>query len=201
MELQSLQLNELFAALAKAQGEYKIAEKNKDNPFFKSSYAGYEDLVEATRPALEKNGLSVNARIVTREGQKYFQLILGHSSGQYMISEIDVSPPKTDIQSQGSYRSYLLRYAYKELTGVVTSDDPDDDDGEQAMERNHPQKQSLVQTITIEQQEILENELQDDHDLKYDMLAKLRISSLNQIPKSSFNAILTRLREIKSLKK
>jgi hypothetical protein len=197
MELQSPQLNELFTALAKAQGEYKIAGKNNENPFFKSSYASYEDLVAATRPALLKHGLSVVGRMITKEGQKYFHLILGHSSGQYIISETDINPPKSDIQSQGSYRSYQQRYAYRELTGVVVSDDVSDDDGEAVMQRNAGPS---GQFITLEQQEIIEQELKDEIEIKKDMLSKLKIHSLNQIPKASFSSILNRIREIKAIK-
>lgn len=198
MEMQSLHLNELFTALAKAQGEYKIAGKNNENPFFKSSYASYEDLVAATRPALEKHGLSVLGRMVTRDEKKYFHLILGHASGQYIISETDISPAKTDIQSQGSYRSYQQRYAYRELTGVVVSDDVHDDDGEATMHRNPSYSASPY--ITMEQQDIIEQELKDHLDIKKDMLIKLKIDTLNQIPKASFSSILNRIREIKAIK-
>lgn len=199
MEMQSPMLNELFAALSKAQGEFKVAGKKKDNPFFKSSYAGYEDLVEATRPALEKNGLTIFSRIVTREDKQYFHMVLGHSSGQYLISEAKISPVKQDIQSEGSYRSYQQRYAYKELTGVITSDDPEDDDGERVMERK-PVMQPSEPTITPEQEDILEEELGSDNELRKDMFIKLKITSLSQIPRKSFSAILNRLREIKSIK-
>ena len=58
-QLMSDQIDQLATALAKAQGEFDTAGKNQKNPFFKSNYADFEAVVEASRPALSKYGLSV----------------------------------------------------------------------------------------------------------------------------------------------
>jgi hypothetical protein len=45
-----------------------------------------------------------------------------------------VNPPKQDIQSLGSYLTYLRRYTYSAIVGVVASEE--DDDGEAATGRD-----------------------------------------------------------------
>ena len=55
----SEQINELAAALAKAQGEITGALKDSANPFFKSKYADLASCWDACRGPLSRNGLSV----------------------------------------------------------------------------------------------------------------------------------------------
>ncbi|CDK30160.1 ERF family protein [Candidatus Babela massiliensis] len=125
-------LNELFTALAKAQGEMKIANELCENPYFKSKYANLAEIVKASRPALSKNGLSVIQQILSDdEGRMLLCTILSHASGQWIESRVRIIPPKNDVQSIGSYMTYLKRYSYASIVGVVTSDE--DDDGERAV--------------------------------------------------------------------
>lgn len=202
-ELESLQTNELATALAKAQAEFKIAGKSRDNPFFKSTYADYEDLVAATREALTKHGLSIQTRIITRNDRQYARVIMRHASGQFTTSESILNPVKNDPQSEGSCRSYKHRYGYREMTGVVVSEDTDDDDGEAAVSRGASHQAPVANNplfVTKEQVEMIEQELKGDNDLKYDMLEKLKIDTLFKLPKTSFTGVLNRIREIKSLR-
>lgn len=125
------QYNELFAALAKSQAEMHTAGPNSTNPFFKSKYADFGEIVKVSRPALTKNGLCVIQRVINSENGMELCTTLGHSSGQYIESVIKINPLKTDVQSLGSYITYLKRYAYTAIVGVVVSDE--DDDGEASM--------------------------------------------------------------------
>jgi hypothetical protein len=117
-------LNELFTALAKAQSEMHAAVKGSDNPFFKSKYADFSEVVTASRPALAKNGLSVIQRIIIADdGSEILHSILGHISGQYIDSTMRIKPEKNDVQALGKYITYLKRYTYAALVGVITEDD------------------------------------------------------------------------------
>lgn len=199
---------ELFSALAKAQGEFKVAGLSKENPYFKSKYADLTDLIKASRPALSKNGLSVIQKVIQNEtGSDFLHTILQHSSGQWTDSKVKIVPPKADIQSYGSHRSYLKRYEYGSLIGVVSADE--DDDGEMAVyeERtdlkkgiklNHtynPKEQSF-ETITKEQLEEIKYELSDHPDLAEEILEKMKIRNLSDLPKSKFLITIKRIREI-----
>lgn len=123
---------ELFTALAKAQAEMEAASLNAQNPFFKNRYADLAQIVKTSRPALTKHGLSVLQPIISHDdGNTYLITMLAHASGQYIESRLRINPPKSDVQTLGSYITYLRRYSYAALVGIVTSDE--DDDGETAV--------------------------------------------------------------------
>lgn len=128
---ESQDLNELYGALAKAQKEMTDAKMDRKNPYFKSTYADLSSVVKASRPALTAQGLCVIQRLTQDDGKIVLSSRMGHSSGQWIESVIRVNPPKPDIQTLGSYITYLRRYTYAALVGVVASGE--DDDGESAM--------------------------------------------------------------------
>jgi hypothetical protein len=121
----SPQWNELFAALAKAQGEIGGAKKDSTNPHFRSSYADLASVREVTREPLSKNGLAVVQWPRTSNGGVEIETILGHSSGQYMTCVLWMPVAKMDAHGVGSAITYGRRYALMAVTGVA----PVDDDG------------------------------------------------------------------------
>ena len=206
------ELKDLFAALAKAQSEIKMAGTNTVNPYFKSNYADLADIVKASRPALTKNELSVIQQILPNDdGQNILHTILGHSSGQWIESRMRILPVKPDVQSLGSYITYIRRYAYASIIGVVASNE--DDDGELAVydsrstaakgvalnTKYNPREESY-ESITKEQLEELEYELGDYTDVAEMVLDGLKIQSLADMPKSKYMAAIKRIREIKNIR-
>ena len=118
-------LGPLFAALAKAQGQMKVALKDSANPFFKSKYADLTSVWEACREALSVNGLSV-VQFPVNDGELVgIKTILGHSSGTFLESVVYSKPTKPGPQELGSVLTYLRRYALAAAVGVTA----DDDDG------------------------------------------------------------------------
>ena len=119
----------LAAALSKAQGTMKHAIKDADNPFFKSKYADLQSVVEASRPSLVENGLSI---IQCTEGNVLWTMLL-HESGEWIKGSIELKPMRQvkdagwvdshDPQSYGSCITYARRYAMAAITGVATEDD------------------------------------------------------------------------------
>lgn len=131
---ESEKLDQLFTALSKAQLEMETALEDSINPFFKSKYADLKSVITASRPYLAANGLCIIQRTMPDEkGQVYLYTRLGHASGQWMESKMAIKPAKSDIQGIGSYITYLRRYMYSSMVGVVTG--LEDDDGEKAMNR------------------------------------------------------------------
>lgn len=131
MNMQSDQVNELFAALSKAQAVMEHASKDKSNPFFKSRYADLASVWDVCRKPLADNGLSVSQ--TTRRDEAGITLIttLGHSSGQWIRSEMPVLTLKNDPQALGSALTYSRRYSLSSMVGVAADDD---DDGEKAQQ-------------------------------------------------------------------
>lgn len=122
---------ELSAALAKAQGEFAAIAKNravkiqmKSGGSFNFKYADLEATINATRPALSKNGLSVIQPICDDK----LLTIITHSSGQYIESSMPLPAQiGEDPKQYGAKISYLRRYAYQSLVCVMADDDLDED--------------------------------------------------------------------------
>ena len=133
-KFQSAEVNELFSALAKAQGEMGHASKDSSNPFFKSTFADFTSVVDASRPFLSKNGVSVNHFTdICEDGSVHLICQLNHSSGQWMRGFYPIRPVKSDPQSYGSALTYAKRYTYSAIVGVSVIDD--DDDGNEASKK------------------------------------------------------------------
>lgn len=150
---QSEMINELAAALSKAQGEMQAAIKDKVNPFFKSSYADLGSVWDAARPVLSKYGLCViQTTELVAEGRIVMVTTLAHTSGQWMKSFLPLNPSKNDSQGIGAAITYLRRYSLSAIVGVVCDDD---DDGETAVGRgkqyNHAQNKPAPVRETTEE--------------------------------------------------
>lgn len=199
----SSNLNELFSALAKAQSQFQVALNTSDNPFFKSKYANFAEVIAASRPALTNQGLSIIQRVVTMtDGSMILHSILGHASGQYIDSVVRISPPKTDVQSLGSYITYLKRYSYAALVGVCT--DTEDDDGEAAMrpvreqESNMTHARSSSGVISPEQVKTLQdivNSLPQGDELIAKIFAFRKIVNLSQLSQEHYQNTFDYLRK------
>jgi len=191
-------VKDLFAALAKAQSEIKSAMPTCENPYFKSKYADLNEMIKASRPALTNNNLAVVQLITSNnKGQQVLQSILGHASGEWICSEMIITPPKTDIQSLGSYITYLRRYSYAALVGVAVADEDDDGNAAVAAQNKQPNKESLTQ----DQINYLKEELEDYPDIQKTILDSFKITDITQLPSDKFYAVARRIKEIQQLTK
>jgi hypothetical protein len=121
-------INEIGAALAKAQGAIKNAIKDKANPYFKSTYADLAGVWDACRAELSSNGLSVIQTPGDADRGISITTMLLHSSGQWIKSTYNMPVAKPDAQSVGSAITYARRYSLAAMVGVAQ----DDDDGNKA---------------------------------------------------------------------
>ena len=113
-------LNELAAALAKAQGAMNNASMNRINPHFKSKYADLAALWDAVRKPLSDNGLSVVQ--IIRDGSLHTMLL--HTSGQRLCSDYPL-PATARPQEMGSALTYARRYSLSALVGIAADEDDD----------------------------------------------------------------------------
>jgi hypothetical protein len=126
---QSEQINELAAALAKAQSQIEGAKKDKKNPHFKNDYADLSSVWDACREALTGNGLSVaQSAESSGDGGYGVTTMLLHISGQWLTGTLYLRPTKDDPQGAGSALTYARRYGLAAMVGVA----PADDDGNAA---------------------------------------------------------------------
>jgi hypothetical protein len=150
-------IGELSVALSKAQSQMCNANKSKDNPFFKSKYADLASCWDTCRKPLTDNGLAILQPIIAnKDGVIVVKTILTHGeSGQYIESDLPMSPVKNDPQGVGSAITYARRYALMGMIGLA----PSDDDGEAAMGRNkkdsNPIFDEIASCVKIDQLEPL----------------------------------------------
>jgi len=142
-------VNELAAALAKAQGQFATVAKNAANPHLRNHYADLSACIDATRPALAANGLCVMqdvAWLAPVDGDKGMHIVLTrlmHESGQWVETG---QPLLWEREGKGTNRAqrfgggmtYARRYGYMAALGLS----PDDDDGCSAGQPRNPPRLS-----------------------------------------------------------
>jgi len=135
----------LTTVLAKAQSELKKAAKSADNPYFKSKYAGLDEVIEACRNTLNKHGIAVTQTVecvpgairhphpyseegeaVTTEQQTVLATTLLYGD-QSIRSVIPLDYKRGDMQSFGSAMTYAKRYGLSSICCLATEDALDDD--------------------------------------------------------------------------
>jgi hypothetical protein len=134
-------VNELFAALSKAQNELRSVAFDLKNPHFQNEFASLQAIQDATRPILSKHGLSISQVLNTEGDGTWLHTILGHSSGQHIISSLKLLMARNDMQSVGSANTYARRYAWQSIIGVAGDKD---DDGEAAVGRVSPSQPRAI---------------------------------------------------------
>lgn len=123
--IKSETIGKVADALRLAQGQFKPIIKTAENPFYKSKYAPLDSVIDATMPALHKNGLTVSQMM---DGDNLVTVLI-HTSGEYIGGLMPLHAKNNDPQGQGSAITYARRYALAAILGVASEDD---DDGNQA---------------------------------------------------------------------
>lgn len=148
--MQSEQINELAAALAKAQTAMTNAVFNRINPHFKSKYADLPAVIEAVRPALAANGLSVTQETRVTDTGFVLATVLRHASGQWTEATYPL-PANGKPQEMGSALTYARRYSLAAICGIASDDD---DDGERTSGRGKDPRPINVKPVATEPRRI-----------------------------------------------
>ncbi len=122
----------LYAALAAAQGEMENAALNKVNPHFKSKYADLASIRDATIPALSKHGLAIIQFTEFNDGQLILKSRIAHTSGAYIESVYPIISDLSKPHPTGSALTYAKRYTWSAMCGISAEED---DDGNAAQEK------------------------------------------------------------------
>jgi hypothetical protein len=126
----SEQINELAAALSKAQGEITGAIRDSTNPHFRSKYADLSSVWEGIRRPFSANGLSVVQGLSSSEAGVNCETMLLHASGQWISSSLTIPADKINAHGFGSAATYARRFGLQAIAGIA----PIDDDGNAAVE-------------------------------------------------------------------
>ena len=118
----------LTAALIAAQNEFLPVLKTKENPAYKrgnvtSKYAGLDDALEATQPALGKNGLVVIQFPINDTDRVGVFSMLVHTSGEFIGDGFTLPLAKQDPQGGVAAVTYARRCGLLAILGVAAEDD------------------------------------------------------------------------------
>jgi len=150
---QSEQINELAAALAKAQGEFISPPRNRavevkmreNKGVYKFCYATLDCIMDMIRKPLSDNGLSVAHSLLDDAHGPICETRIMHASGQWIATWVPVIVSEhADAQGWGAAITYARRYGLTCLLGIASDED---DDGNAACgnsvtdaSRNQPSK-------------------------------------------------------------
>lgn len=146
--------------------------KDSKNPFFKSSYASLDNILDAIKIPLAESGLAV---MQFPTGDHCLTTIVMHESGEWIQSIYRIRPIKDDAQGIGSCLTYQKRYAL--VSALCLNILEKDDDGNQASFGNgtpdNPEKPALpwlnknTDAFAKVQAYLLDNGTLDNVKLKY----------------------------------
>lgn len=139
----SEQINELAAALAKAQSEIQNVAKGKEGYGYK--YADLASVLEIARPALSKNGIALIQSASYADQSVSVTTTLAHQSGQWIGATIampvQVGKGMSYAQAIGSVITYARRYLLAAMVGIAQEDnDAAIVDGQQQQHQALPQQ-------------------------------------------------------------
>ena len=127
-------INEISAALAKAQGEIANPAKESVNPHFRNISADLSSGINAIRAALSANGIAFTQLTRLAGDVLMVDTRLSHSSGQWIESEFPACRFPAKPQEVGSAITYARRYSLFACVGIAG----EDDDGEAANKAETP---------------------------------------------------------------
>jgi len=159
--------------------------KDKINSQFSSGYTGIGNLVNTVNPVLSKFGLQASWDIDQTNEIKVTCILshsMGHSESRSMSAPPDSSGSKNPIQEIKSTITYLKIVTYEAVTGVASTDDPGDTDG------------NIPSTTITEGQEADINTLIDEVGAnKTQFLKLLKVGKLSDLPATKYEGAVKRL--------
>jgi len=210
---ESTETQEINTALSKAQGEFKPIKFNRVNNYLSQGYADLAEIAKETNPILEKNGLGYTQQIkISDDGITTLVTKLRHSSGQFINSKIRIIPAKNDIKNYESTLNQHRKLSLCTLLGITFINDEGDDDGETTMVDTADRiatalsqkdvlkaKEDSYEAITKEQLQDLQEELENYPEIAEQILDRLHLVSLADMPKKLYGPSAKRIREIKEI--
>jgi hypothetical protein len=135
----------IFDALAAAQSEFGPVRKNGKANYGK--YATLDEILTATRPALNRHGIFLCQKVEAADGGLTVETLLCHkgetlTSGK-LFMPITAVKGGNAAQAMGSARTYACRYSLASFLGIAADDD---DDGAGAGRRQEAE-QALTQEL------------------------------------------------------
>ena len=145
-------IQNLSAALSKAQAEMPAIKFDSKNPFLKNDYASLGAIIAGVRPVLAKHGLSVSQLTFGEDGVAGVETVLMHTSGEWISQSISMpigeEKGKSSAQVAGSIITYLRRYSLASILGIYSDEDGDGNKPEpERKPKSQPRSNDDIMTI------------------------------------------------------
>lgn len=206
--LRSSSLKNFLPAFLEVQKEIKSVEANKSGVF---TYADLNEIMEALRPAINKNGISISHSqcfdVETQTFLLYTQVI--HISDEFIASLAPIIISRDPVMVKGVEKpmntgqiqqaigiaiSYQARYSTKNLFAITIEDDPDDNNGDarskpsQKIDRRRPSNPSAK--LSEKQINLLNYKIETKRIKKESILSDLGVKSFKDLAMGDMDAVL-----------
>ena len=152
-------IQNLAAALSKAQAEFPVIKFDSVNPFLKNGYASLGAVIAGGRPVLAKNGLAVTQLTFGEDGVVGVETMLTHSSGEWISDRVSMQVGeergKSSAQVAGSIVTYLRRYALASILGIYADEDGDGNEPKPVELKAREEKKPVAKPAEVKADEIM----------------------------------------------
>lgn len=174
-------------AMAEFKANLPTVVKDKVNLQYKSKYASEDALLNTINPELSKHGLSASFDFNQEGGAIKVTCHITHAGGHRESVSLsglaDGSGSKNPLQQIKSTTTYLRKATFEAITGIASSENDSDDDGNGAVAYiSDKQKSTIVDMIQA-------TETKEVQFLKY-----MNADSLDKILATDFDKAMTALR-------
>lgn len=110
--------------LLAVQEEIEVAQKDTNNPYFKSKYADYNSIMGVAKEPLNKNELYIKHVGRYENGEYGIDTIIANKTGEFVNCFVPVLVKEAgNAQAQGSSITYARRYGLSLVLAIQTEDD------------------------------------------------------------------------------
>jgi hypothetical protein len=119
-------IKNLAISLVEAQKELKNTLQTAENPYYKSTYAPLNDILDDVRPILNKHGITVIQNLSYIDTAIVVSVCLLHISGEWIEQDgLRLPIEKQTAQSVGISVTYGRRYVLSAMLGIASEEDTD----------------------------------------------------------------------------
>jgi hypothetical protein len=119
-------ITKIAPALLAIQKELKNTAQTANNPFYNSSYAPLNEILDELRPVANKHGVTILQDVKEEQGKLYVSTMALHESGEWIQQEgMPLPIEKNTAQSAGSAFTYGRRYTVQAFFGITSEEDND----------------------------------------------------------------------------
>jgi hypothetical protein len=193
--MHSEQINEIAAALAKAQGmmnnakhDAKISMPNRKD----YGYATLASVINAIKEPLSVNNIAYFQASEPTEAGRMLVTKLVHTSGQWIGSEYPLPMWPDKPQEMGKALTYARRYELIAITGISAEEDTDAEGVAEAVAKDK-QDGAPVKMITDDQSSVISQALIECKGRVPEFLAMLGVPSISDIPANKYREAVGKL--------